>query len=126
MPGDFLQTGSEILEVVLPLGQQDRRAPLLERLEHIIEDEPVALLVGRECGVQFLDARRLLARRLEARIANHKLVSEGALRRLALRVDKADRPELHLRDGTVPIAPLPDRARPRSSIRPRLGLLLTS
>jgi len=44
IPGNFLQASREILEVVLSLGQQERRAPLLECLNHIIDDELIAFV----------------------------------------------------------------------------------
>jgi hypothetical protein len=40
MSGELLQLIGEILEVILALGQQNRRPPLLERVNDIIQDEP--------------------------------------------------------------------------------------
>ncbi len=103
MAGDTSEPRAEVPEVVLSLGEQDRGASVLERPDHIIEDELVALLVGRECGIQLLDPRRLLARGLESRLANYEPVSKGTLRRLALGIDdKANRAELHLGNRMMP------------------------
>src|SRR5262249_3950304 len=107
VPDELFELRSEVLEVVHTLREQDRRAPLLESPDDIIQDELVALLVCCERRIQLLDGGHLSARILEACLTNDELVSEGALRRLALRVDReTDRSELHLGDRMVAIAPL--------------------
>ncbi len=58
MTRETLQPSGEVLEVILPLGEEDRRTSLFERLNDIVEDEPILLLVSRELRVEFLDAQR--------------------------------------------------------------------
>jgi hypothetical protein len=108
--------------VVLAFSEQNRRAPLLERTDHVIKNELVAPRVGGKRGVQILDARRPFARSLEPGLSDHERTSEGTLCRLALRIhNKADRPELHCGDRMVPIAPLWSGGQPDDVARLYLG-----
>ena len=108
VPGELLQPFGEVLEVVLPLGEEDRRPPFLEGRDHVVQDQLVALLVRGECRVELLDARRSCAgRRPEGRLSHDETVLERPAGRLALRVHReADRPELHLGDRMLAVAPL--------------------
>ena len=45
IPRELLQLAAEVFEMVLPLGEEDRRAALVECLDDIVEDEPVTLFV---------------------------------------------------------------------------------
>src|ERR1017187_7723837 len=108
--------------MVLAFSEQNRRAPLLEGADHVLKNELVAPRVGRERGVQLLDARRLFARSLEPGLSGHERMSEGALCCLALRVhNKADWPKLHCRDRMVPAAPLWGGGQPDNVSRLYLG-----
>ena len=104
--------------MILALGEQNRRASLFERADHVIKNELVASRVGRERGVQLLNGRRLFARSLEPGLSDHERMSERALCCLTLRVhNKADWPKLHCRDRMVPVAPLWGGGQPEDASR---------
>jgi len=48
--------GRKGFEMVLALGEQDRRASFGERAPYVVQDETVAVLVGCPFGVERLDA----------------------------------------------------------------------
>jgi len=80
---------------------------LCSSANYVIEDELVARSVGREHKACF---------------ARHERLSEGAPCRLTLRIhSKADGPELHRRDRTVPVAPLWSCSQPDDESCLRLG-----
>jgi hypothetical protein len=54
VPDELLEVRSKVLEVVHTLGQQDRRAPVLESQNDVIQNELIALLVGCERRIQLL------------------------------------------------------------------------
>ena len=59
MSGEPRETLGEVLEVISPLSEQDRRPLLLERLDDVIEDEAIPLRITSERGIEFLDAGSL-------------------------------------------------------------------
>jgi len=84
----------------------ERHAP--ECVDDVIEDEPVARLVACERCVERLDAGvGLRSTRRETRLADEQSMLERAFVRLRFGVDGvANRTQLHLRDGVMPIATL--------------------
>ena len=66
MPGQLLEMTREVFEVVPALGQQDGGPTLLERTDHVVDNQPVPSFVDSELAVQLLDARRLRATQAEA------------------------------------------------------------
>jgi hypothetical protein len=96
-----------VLQVVLALGEQDRRTPFLDRLGDVVQDKPVPPLVPSQGGVQGLDPLGWIERASdERRVAHDQPVLEGAASRLALGVDgEPDGAELHLEDRVEPVPP---------------------
>ena len=91
--------------------------------DDVVEDELVALLVARERGVELLDARRRSARRRpEAGLAHDERCSNGRCAAWLFAIDgEADRPELHLGDRMMPVAPLRRRRQTDDVARLHLG-----
>ncbi len=48
MAGELFQPAGKVFEVILPLREEDWRTALFEGLNDVVEDEPVAPLVGRQ------------------------------------------------------------------------------
>ena len=107
MADEWPEVGSQVLQVVLALGEQDRRPPFLERLDDVVQDQPVPALVPGQRGVQCLDALGGIERASdEGRVAHDQSVLEGTAGRLALGVDgEPDGAELHLEDRVEPVPP---------------------
>lgn len=53
----------EVLEMVAPLGQEDRRTPLRDRMDDVVEDQAVPLFVGCQRPIDLLDASLLVPSR---------------------------------------------------------------
>jgi len=104
MAGEASQARREVLEVVSPLREEDRRSALLEGANHIVEDELVAPAIGGDRGIELLDPGSWSeARRAEGSLAADQAMLERALRLLALRVDgEPDGTALHVDDGWCP------------------------
>ena len=102
------EAGREVLEVILSLGQQDGRAAIFQRPDHIIQDQLVPVTVPGQRGIDLLNAGPLLgARHPERGLSHEQPVLERATSRLRLGVDReADRAELHLDDRMMTITPL--------------------
>ena len=54
------QARGEVLEVVSPLREEDRRSSLLEGANHVVQDELVALAIGGDRGIELLDPGALV------------------------------------------------------------------
>jgi hypothetical protein len=119
---DAFEACGEVLEMVLSLGQQDGRAAIFQRPDHIIQDQLIPVPVPGERGVDLLNAGCLLGvRHPERGLPREQPVLERAVSRLRLGVDReADRAELHLGDRMMTIAPL-RRGRQPDDV-PRLDL----
>jgi hypothetical protein len=78
--------------------KEDRRPPLLEGRDHVIQDQLVAPPVRGECGVEFLNARRFCpGGRPEPLLSHDEAVLDGPACSLALDVHReANWPRLHL------------------------------
>ena len=57
MANEALQPLGEVLEMIATFGEQDRRAPVRDRGDHVVEDQPVAGGVCGQCGVDLLDSK---------------------------------------------------------------------
>ena len=114
MSRDALEAAREMLEVILALGEEYRRAPFLERAHDVVQDHCVPRLVARQRGVEILDGDPVAERvRTEAGLADDEAVLEGARGALRLHVDlEAHRAELHLRDRVMAVAALRCRCQP--------------
>jgi len=89
MPGDPREAGREVVEVFLALGQQDRRVPVFERANHVVQDHLVAQLVPREGGVDLLDPRHSLrSRHTERGLPHDEAVHERPPPCLRLGIDR--------------------------------------
>lgn len=103
---DPAQLGLEELEMVATLGQHDRRTPLLDGLDHVVDDQPVAGGVRGQVPVDVPDLR--LCRgigRTPSRLPSNQLPRDLALAGKPLRVDRvSNRAQLELEDWVVPIA----------------------
>jgi hypothetical protein len=53
----------KVFEVILAFSEQDRRAPFGQRGGDVSQDEPVAMLVSRQCRVERLDSIEIFLRR---------------------------------------------------------------
>jgi len=123
MAREFLKPGCEVIEMIFPLREEDRRSSLFERLEHVVQNEAVALLVSRSRRVQLLDARcAAIHFRLKLRVTDDEFVRERALGCLALCINReANGAELHIGDGMVTIPALPSCSEPNDVARFNLG-----
>ena len=97
----------KVFQVVLAFGEQDRRAPFGQRARDVSQDEPVAVLVSRQCRVERLDPiEGFLATGAKHRLADHQAVIERPPSRIAAGVNrKAHRAKLHLGDRVKTIPP---------------------
>src|SRR6185436_16664402 len=95
----------EVFEVVPSLGEEDRRAALLQRTEDVVQNEAVASLVLRKSRIDALDASVGAGTfQLESGLADDELVVERPPCRLALGIYReANRSQLHRENGVVPI-----------------------
>ena len=95
--------------MVLALGEQKGRAARFQCLQHIVEDQVVAIPVGRQRSIQLLDRRSLavhFGRQPEGRVAQHRPVSERPLPGLGLCAGpEPDRAALHEHDRMVAVPP---------------------
>ena len=96
----------EILKVIATLGEENWGALLLQRLNDIVEDEPVAALVLSDLSIDLLDAGiGICAEQLEIGLANDEFVFEGAGGGLLFCIDgEADCPKLKLEDRVMSVA----------------------
>jgi hypothetical protein len=101
------EAGRQVLQVVLALGEQDRRPPFLDCLDDVVQDQAVPVLVPSQGGVQSLDPLGRIERASdEGRVAHDQSVLERTSGRLTLGVDgEPDRTELHLEDRVEPVPP---------------------
>ncbi len=123
MAGDAPKAGGEEFKMVLALGQQNRRAAFCQRSRDVVQNEAVALLVGRQCGVERLDAvHRHRAITTEHGLADDQPVVERPLRRLAPGVDgETHRAKLHLGDRVKAVPPARRGRQPCDEARLYLG-----
>jgi hypothetical protein len=95
-----MKAGREKFQMVFTLGEDDRRASLRQSAPHVVQDEAIAVLIGRQLGIEPLDTihgHRAVA--TERRLANDQPVVEWTARRLVPGFHgEAHRTELHLRD----------------------------
>jgi hypothetical protein len=105
---ELTETVGEVLEVILPLGEQDRRATFVDGGDDVVQDARIPSLVVRERAIDLLDADiGRFARHPEPRLPDDEPVVERAAGGMALRIHpEADGSELHLGDGLVPVSPL--------------------
>src|ERR1044071_1489749 len=98
----------QVFQMIPPLGEEDRRTTLFQRMEPIVQDEAVARLVLGERPIDTLDTGfRRSCGQPESCLASDEAMSERPPCRLAPRIHgEADRPQLHLQDWVVPIPPL--------------------
>ena len=107
MASDPSKEVGKVFQVVLAFGEQDRRAPFGQRARDVSQDEPVAVLVSRQCRVERLDPiEGFLATGAKHRLADHQAVIERPPSRIAAGVNrKAHRAKLHLGDRVKTIPP---------------------
>jgi len=107
MAREPLQPRGQGVQMIPPLGEDDGRAFLLERSNRVAQNQRISLLMSREGGIELLDRGNvLLARPLEAGLADDQPLCKGRCS-LASRVDgEANKFELHLRDGMLAVAAL--------------------
>ncbi len=107
MANDDPKAGRKGFKVVLTLGEQDRRTSLGQRGRDVVQNETVAVLVGRQCGVEQLDAAHgHRAITTEHGLADDQSMIERPSRRLAPGIDgEAHRAELHLGDRVKAVPP---------------------
>ena len=117
------KAGGEEFKMVLALGQQNRRAAFCQRSRDVVQNEAVALLVGRQGGVERLDAvHRHRAIMTERGLADDQPVIERPLRRLAPGVDgETHRAKLHLGDRVKAVPPARRGRQPGDEARLHLG-----
>jgi hypothetical protein len=113
VPRERPQLRGEELEMVRPLGQDERRSAGVDRSDHIVQDHLVAYVVGREPRIQRLD----LLRRLAVTCPKGGLAADQAMRHKSLRTvarvhDVTDGPALHVDDRLVAVTAVRRRRQP--------------
>lgn len=75
---DVVQFSGKEFQVVLPLGQENRRPSLSEGLPNIDKDKSVALPIGFQPGIDFLDGGFAVGfRQSETRFSQDQAAGEG-------------------------------------------------
>jgi hypothetical protein len=78
VPRDHLQLLREELEVIAPLGKEQRRAALLERGGDVVQVQAVSGLIGGHRGIEVLDGAPWRPLGGEGRLPDHESVSHSA------------------------------------------------
>ena len=106
-PGEAAEPSGKSFGVILALGEKDRRASRLQRRQHVVEDQGIALLVRGQRGIDLLDRRALLVRvrrQPEPRRAQDRAVPERMPPGLRLRAHpEPDRAALHEHDRMMAV-----------------------
>ena len=98
----------QVLEMVRALGEEERRPPFFESIEHVIDDELISRLVSDKRPIEILNGRLArIASNADLRLPDNQAVRKRPSSGLVLGIDgEADRPQLHFDDRMMPVAPL--------------------
>ncbi len=97
---------NQVLEVILTLGEHNRRAAFLHDRDHVVDDSFISGAVVRESVVKLLDGRAI-AVHSKSGLSHDEPVIERPARGLAFRIHaKSHGTQLHLSDRMASVAPL--------------------